>query len=86
MKRVTLLLSPLLCLYVSACGYHIAGRDTAIPKTVHVIAVPALENKTSSYRLSPSNEKSRLRNPTHRKSYSIPTIFFSEMNTSFPQM
>jgi|SRR5579871_90296 outer membrane lipopolysaccharide assembly protein LptE/RlpB len=51
MKRVTLLLSPLLCLYVSACGYHIAGRDTAIPKTVHIIAVPALENKTSSYRI-----------------------------------
>lgn len=36
---------------LSACGYHIAGRDTALPKTIHVIAVPAIENKTSSYRI-----------------------------------
>jgi outer membrane lipopolysaccharide assembly protein LptE/RlpB len=35
----------------SACGYHIAGRDTAIPKNIHVIAVPAIENKTTSYRI-----------------------------------
>lgn len=36
---------------LSGCGYHIAGRDNALPKTIHVIAVPALENKTTSYRL-----------------------------------
>lgn len=33
------------------CGYHVAGRNDALPKTIHVIAVPALENKTTSYRI-----------------------------------
>jgi len=35
----------------SGCGYHVAGRSNALPKSIHVIAVPALENKTSSYRI-----------------------------------
>ncbi len=35
----------------SGCGYHVAGRSSAIPKSIHVIAVPALENKTTSYRI-----------------------------------
>lgn len=38
-------------LVLSGCGYHIAGHSSALPKEVHVIAVPALENKTTSYRL-----------------------------------
>jgi hypothetical protein len=29
----------------------VAGTTSALPKTVHVIAVPALENKTTSYRI-----------------------------------
>jgi outer membrane lipopolysaccharide assembly protein LptE/RlpB len=36
---------------VAGCGYHVAGRSDALLKTIHVIAVPALENKTSSYRI-----------------------------------
>lgn len=39
------------CAVLASCGYHVAGRSTALPKTIHVIAVPALENKTTSYRL-----------------------------------
>jgi len=31
------------------CGYHMAGHNNALPKSIHVIAVPALENKTSAY-------------------------------------
>src|SRR6516225_2456303 len=38
-------------LALSACGYHVAGRSNSLPKSIHVIAVPALENKTSSYRI-----------------------------------
>jgi outer membrane lipopolysaccharide assembly protein LptE/RlpB len=38
-------------LMLSGCGYHVAGRSNALPKSVHVIAIPALENKTTSYRL-----------------------------------
>jgi len=36
---------------VAGCGYHVAGHGAALPKSIHVIAVPALENKTTSYRL-----------------------------------
>lgn len=39
----------LACLY--GCGYHVAGRNDSLPKTIHVIAVPALENKTTTYRI-----------------------------------
>jgi outer membrane lipopolysaccharide assembly protein LptE/RlpB len=36
----------------AGCGYHIAGHgDTSLPKTIHVIAVPALENKTTSFKI-----------------------------------
>jgi outer membrane lipopolysaccharide assembly protein LptE/RlpB len=37
-------------LMISSCGYHVAGHRS-LPKGIHVIAVPALENKTTSYRL-----------------------------------
>src|SRR5215467_6210208 len=36
---------------LAGCGYHVAGRSGALPKGIHVIAVPALENKTTSYRI-----------------------------------
>ncbi len=39
------------CGYVAACGYHVAGRSDALPKGIHVIAIPALENATNSYRI-----------------------------------
>ena len=46
-----LLLLFALCAGFSGCGYHVAGRGDALPKSIHVIAIPALENKTSSYRI-----------------------------------
>jgi len=36
---------------LNGCGYHVAGKSSALPKSVHVIAVPALENKTTVYRI-----------------------------------
>jgi outer membrane lipopolysaccharide assembly protein LptE/RlpB len=36
---------------LAGCGYHVAGHSSTLPKTIHVIAIPALENKTTSYRL-----------------------------------
>ncbi|HXR33690.1 MAG TPA: LPS assembly lipoprotein LptE [Verrucomicrobiae bacterium] len=52
MKRLAkcvflLALSVALC----GCGYHLAGHSNALPKSIHVIAVPALENKTTTYRI-----------------------------------
>ena len=38
-------------LIFTGCGYHVAGRSEALPKSIHVIAVPALENATTSYRI-----------------------------------
>lgn len=35
----------------SGCGYRVAGRSNSLPKSIRVIAVPALENKTASYRI-----------------------------------
>ena len=47
-----ILCAPLLVSAVlSGCGYHVAGRSNSLPKSIHVIAVPALENKTTSYRI-----------------------------------
>jgi hypothetical protein len=36
---------------VGGCGYHIAGRTDSLPSGIHVIAVPALVNATTSYRI-----------------------------------
>jgi outer membrane lipopolysaccharide assembly protein LptE/RlpB len=36
---------------LGGCGYHVAGRTSALPRTVHVLAVTPLENKTTSYRI-----------------------------------
>jgi outer membrane lipopolysaccharide assembly protein LptE/RlpB len=33
------------------CGYHVANRTDALPKNIRVIAVPAMENATTSYRI-----------------------------------
>jgi outer membrane lipopolysaccharide assembly protein LptE/RlpB len=44
-------MSVVLSLASAGCGYHLAGRSSALPKSIHVIAVPALENKTTSYRI-----------------------------------
>jgi outer membrane lipopolysaccharide assembly protein LptE/RlpB len=38
-------------MWSAGCGYHVAGRSDSLPKSIHVIAVPALENKTTSYRI-----------------------------------
>lgn len=41
-----------LCALAGGCGYHLAGHGSdALPKTIHVIAVPALENKTTTFKI-----------------------------------
>ena len=51
MSRATAVLSFAATVTLAGCGYHVTGRNDALPKTVHVIAVPPLENKTASYRI-----------------------------------
>ena len=37
--------------WLGGCGYHVAGKSDSLPREIHVIAVPALENATTSYRI-----------------------------------
>jgi hypothetical protein len=39
------------CFSLGSCGYHVAGHSSTLPKTIHVIAVPTFENKTTTYRI-----------------------------------
>ena len=41
----------ILCFAGSACGYHVAGRGNALPVEWKSIAVPALTNRTTTYRI-----------------------------------
>jgi outer membrane lipopolysaccharide assembly protein LptE/RlpB len=36
---------------LGGCGYHVAGKRDSLPQAIRVIAVPALENRTTSYRI-----------------------------------
>jgi outer membrane lipopolysaccharide assembly protein LptE/RlpB len=38
-------------LFLTACGYHVGGTASRLPPGLKVIAVPALENRTSRYRV-----------------------------------
>jgi len=49
-RRAALLMS-LIAIVQAGCGYHVAGHNNSLPKSIHVIAVVALENKTTSYRI-----------------------------------
>jgi outer membrane lipopolysaccharide assembly protein LptE/RlpB len=40
-----------LCLFLTACGYHIAGHAVALPDSVKTIAVPAFINNTETYKV-----------------------------------
>lgn len=49
--RSTRLFALSFALLLAGCGYHVAGRGDALPKSIHTVAVPAFENLTTSYRI-----------------------------------
>ena len=60
MKYLAVLFFPLL---LSSCAYHFAATDTALPKTIHTIAIPAFNNLTTRYKLTdqlPGNHRARI--------------------------
>ena len=57
--------------FLGGCGYHVAGRSDALPKTIHVIAVPALENATNSYRIEQKLTSATIREFLAATSYKI---------------
>jgi hypothetical protein len=49
--RAILGLAALAAVALGGCGYHVAGRTNALPKTIHVIAVPTMENKSTTFKI-----------------------------------
>jgi outer membrane lipopolysaccharide assembly protein LptE/RlpB len=58
-------------LSLCSCGYHVAGRDTGLPKSVRTIAVPAMENKTTSYRIEQKLTAATVHELLARTSYRV---------------
>ncbi len=50
-RCLCILLGALAAVAFTGCGYHVAGRNPALPKNITVLAVPAMENKTTTYRI-----------------------------------
>ena len=71
MKTALFIAGALFCAIFSGCGYRVVGRDDAMPKTIHVIAVPALENKTTSYRIEQRLTAATIREFLQRTRYRI---------------
>jgi len=60
-----------LTLAMAGCGYHVAGRSNALPLAVHVIAIPTLENATTSYRIEQRLTSATVREFLARTPYRI---------------
>ena len=56
---------------IGGCGYHVAGRSDTLPKSIHVIAIPALENTTTSYRIEQRLTSATVHEFLARTSYRI---------------
>jgi outer membrane lipopolysaccharide assembly protein LptE/RlpB len=64
-------LAALLCVLISACGYHVAGRGNALPQEWNVMAIPALKNRTSTYRLEQRLTAAVVREMISRTKYHV---------------
>jgi Lipopolysaccharide-assembly len=51
LARTILLLAASIAVALAGCGYHVAGRTNALPKAIHVIAVPTMENKSTTFKI-----------------------------------
>ena len=50
-RRILVLITSILLITTSGCGYHVGGQGAALPSDIRSIAIPAFENRTTSYRL-----------------------------------
>lgn len=67
-------LSAVFCLLVSSlagCGYHVAGRGSALPAEWKTLAVPALENRTTRYRIEQRLTEALVRELLARTKYRV---------------
>ena len=70
--RAGILFAVAASLFSSAgCGYHVAGRGARLPSTWKTIAVPALVNRTSRYRIEQRLTEAVIREFLARTAYRI---------------
>jgi len=55
----------------SACGYHVAGRGSRLPERLHVLAVPAFQNRTTRYRIEQRLTSAVIQELLARTSYRV---------------
>lgn len=55
----------------ASCGYHVAGRANALPQEWKVIAIPALKNRTSTYRIEQRFTQALVREMISRTKYRV---------------
>lgn len=53
------------------CGYHVAGKASRLPQSVHTIAIPAFVNQTQQYKLEQQLTQAVVREFTQRTRYRV---------------
>lgn len=73
MRRAALglLVSLLVPLLMTGCGYHTAGHVAQLPQNVQTLAIPTFRNETSTYRIEQTLTSSVVREFTTRTHYRI---------------
>ena len=61
----------LLLLSLTACGYHTAGHNVALPESVKTLAIPAFINQSQTYRVEQMLTAAVVREFTTRTHYQI---------------
>lgn len=57
--------------FTCACGYHVGGRAARLPSEWKTVAVPALVNRTASYRIEQRLTQAMIRELLARTSYRV---------------
>src|SRR5579862_6379616 len=58
-----------LAVILAGCGYHVGGRGTALPTSLHTIAIPTFVNKTPRYKVEQRLTEAVFREFLARTSY-----------------
>ena len=65
-------------LLLSSCGYHVAGKSSRLPESLHTIAIPAFTNQTQTYRIETVLTNAVVREFNTRTKYHV-------VNTAAPE-
>lgn len=58
-------------LFLSSCGYRVAGRGTRLPAEIKTVAVPAFVNQTARYRIEQRLTEAVVRELLNRTKYRV---------------